>query len=199
MREALDAWFHVNQDYQGQDPHEYLPPIDLKDLNSHNCVVGHFGHEGQYLDQRYPQVFSGYRAAQRYRVFTFMRDPLKMRCSLYRHDLKLGVNRHPDMVSSIMSYNNYFARILHLDQGNWRATLERYFFIGNADDLQVSFDHLAELVNRPKVVLPKTNTTKRDASNTVAALSAAEIAAFKASNQLDYEIFDWVKKRLELM
>lgn len=195
VRKTLDSWFHVNLDYPQHGP----APIDLGTLNSHNCVIGHFGDTGYYLSERYPQVLGGFRAAQRYRVFSFVRDPLEMRCSLYRHNLKLGIGKgsHADMIATIMTLNNYLARILNVTKDNWQDTLQRYFFVGNADDLQNSFDLLADLIDRPRVDLPTLNTTQHDQGNTVASLSEAEIAAFKTSNQLDYAIYDWACERLD--
>ena len=197
VRQALKSWFHINNDYLDEHETKVTPPIDLGTLISHNCVSGHFGHDGQHLAQRYPQVFKGFNARRRYRVFTFIRNPLKMRCSLYRHDLKVGSVEHESLVTAIMSYNNYYARIMHIDERTWREQLDRYFFIGNADNLQESFDLLAEQIGKPKLVLPKSNTTKRGKSNTQDSLTEEQIAEFKAHNQLDYKIYEYVLARLD--
>lgn len=196
VREALENWFHVNDDHTLEGESEQ-PPIDLAELNSHNCISGHFGHEGHYIDQRYPKVFTGYRAAKRYRVFTFLRDPLEMRCSLYRHDVKLGRQQYPNLAAAIQPFNNYYSRILRVNESNWREKLDQYFFVGDADQLQMSFDILSQLINRPPVSLPKTNTTKVDLQSSVDSLTPTQVANFRAQNSLDYLMYQYVKGNLQ--
>ena len=196
VRAALDEWFAVNDDYTPPSLVEPQPPITLKSLSRNNCIAGHFGHEGHYLDQRYPALFAGFRAKHRYRVFSFLREPLQMRCSLYRHELKQGVAQAPDLASAIMTFPNYYSRILHVTEDTWRERLNAYFFIGDVDDLQDSFNVLAKLINKPEVMLPSVNTTVANRDDSLSALSQEQIEAFKAANALDYEIYRWARERL---
>ncbi len=196
MREALDNWFNVNCDYFIHEKENYVPPVDLGYVNTNNCIIGHFGHDGYFIDQRYPKIFKGFRARTRYRVFMFLRDPLKMRCSLHRHDLLVGINKEHNLASAIMTYNNYYSRILNVTESNWKKKLDRYFFIGMADDLQASFDLLGTLIGKPKIELPISNTTTRDYENSIESLSQAQIDEFKRANELDYKIFEYAKLRM---
>jgi hypothetical protein len=196
VRQALEQWFHVNDDYYNERADVNLPPIDLSTL-SLNCICGHFGHEGYFIDQRYPKIFTGFRAAKRYRAFMFLRDPLEMRCSLYRHEVKLGRQSSPDLATAIMLFNNFYARIINVDEGNWQQRIDQYFFVGLADDLQLSFDLLAKLLNKPHVVLPKTNTTIVEHASSAKSLTAEQTASFMSENALDYEIFQYVQNRVD--
>ena len=196
VREALENWFSVNDDYFDEDGATTLPPIDLKNLNRTNCISGHFGHEGYYIEQRYPQIFHGFKASQRYRAFMFLRDPLEMRCSLYRHEVKAGKAQHPDLATAIMPFSNFYSRIINVNEHNWKQRIDQYFFVGIADDLQLSFDLLADLAGKRRVKLPTSNTTTLAHSNSMHSLSDEEREAFKIANSLDYQIFDYAKAKL---
>jgi hypothetical protein len=197
VRDALESWFHVNDDYYNENTKSSSPPVDLKPTNSHNCISGHFGHNGFFIDQRYPNIFEGLRARKRYRVFMFLRDPLEMRCSLYRHALKIGKSEHADLASAIMPFNNYYARIIHVDEENWKKKIDQYYFIGVADaELQISFDLLARMIGKSRVELPKINTTHEEYKLSSKSLSELQIADFISANALDYKIFNYVKARI---
>lgn len=196
MREALEKWFHVNDDYYNESDQTINLPLDLGELNSSNCISGHFGHEGYSIDKRYPQVFSGFRASKRYRAFMFLRDPLAMRCSLFRHELKMAKSQHTELADAILPFNNYYARIINVTESNWQQRLDQYFFIGIADDLQLSFDLLAQSIGKPAIMLPTSNATKRSPGSSSDSLSSAQISKFKELNQLDYKIFNYAKQRM---
>jgi hypothetical protein len=198
VRDALESWFHVNDDYYNEPAKSSLPPVDLKLTNSQNCISGHFGHNGFFIDQRYPNIFEGLWARKRYRAFMFLRDPLEMRCSLYRHAIKTGTSKHPDLASAIKPFNNYYARIIDVNKENWKKKIDQYYFIGLADDqLQASFDLLAKMIGKPRVELPKMNTTHEEYKLASKSLSESQIADFRSANALDYKIFNYVKARIE--
>lgn len=196
VRRALEQWFHINNDYYSEYETVDTSPLDITKYNSANCVCGHFGHHGYHIYQRYPQIFDGYRATKRYRAFMFLRDPLEMRCSLYRHELKKGRARFPDLASAIMENNNYYARIMGVDWHHWQERFDDYFFVGDADQLQNSFDVLAELINKPKLQLPVTNTTTQKRETSIDSLSDYQIEEFKKANEIDYAMFDLASSRV---
>jgi hypothetical protein len=196
VRHALDRWFHVNDDYFDESGAVNNPPVDLTKVNTKNCISGHFGHKGYFIYQRYPKIFRGFRARQRYRAFMFLRDPLTMRCSLYRHQLKVGKTKHHDLATAIMPFNNYYARILHVNENNWKDRIDQYFFVGIADELQQSFDILGKLIGKPHIELPNTNTTQINQATSSEALTAEQVAKFKEENELDYKIFNYAKDRM---
>lgn len=197
VRVILDEWFHVYDDYFDIETREKVEPVALKFLNSEKCLVGHFGHDGYRLEQRYPEIFSDHNAHNRYRVFSFLRDPLQMRCSLFRHKRRNNQISTQTLAQSIMTHNNYFARIMGLNENDYREKLDRYFFIGLQEEMQASVDLLASIIGKPKVNIPVSNVTVRSSENRADALSSKEISEFKKENQLDYLIYDYVREGLE--
>jgi len=197
MREALNGWFTVNSDYFIREKDHYVPPVNLGHVNTNNCIIGHFGHPGYFIDERYPKIFKGFRARSRYRIFMFLREPLEMRCSLYRHDLLVGEDKQPNLAAAITTFNNYYSRILNVTENNWKKKLDRYFFIGMADDLQTSFDLLGSLIGKPKLDLPISNTTASNHETSIDSLSAEQIDDFKKANALDYQIFNYARQRMK--
>lgn len=194
---GLGKWFHLFTDYHDKSLAEPVERIDIKRLVNGMCVVGHFGHRGHYLHQRYPEMFTGRHAASRYRIFTIFRDPLDMRCSLYRHRLRENSNLETTLFESIMMQENYFSRFLQVNESNYRETMDRYFFIGIYEELQESFDKFADQVGVPRLVLSKENVTKVTKANSAASLTDEQIMAFKEANCLDYAIYDYAKQRYQ--
>ena len=105
VRRALEQWFYINNDYYTEHETVDTSPLDISTYNSGNCVCGHFGHHGYHIYQRYPQIFGGRKAAKRYRVFMFLRDPLKMRCSLSTSRITMATRRllHPRMYCDLQA------------------------------------------------------------------------------------------------
>ncbi len=203
----LEQWFCINTDYFNRNEkkpdvlhdnkiEDKYTPIDLSTLSRNNCVCGHFGHPAYHINERYPQVFSSFLSSYRYRVFSFLRDPLEMRCSLYRHQLKSGQLQADNLNDAIHINNNYYARIFRVNENNYKEKLDQYYFIGLADDLQNSFDQLAHKLKKPILSLPTINTSQNTNLSTSNELTAKQISDFKAVNSIDYEIYDYVKQRL---
>lgn len=82
MLKALANWFILVRDYQMQWNKDYPPITNLEKLTPWHCLCGHFEEDGYRLRQRYPEALS----SERYRVFTFIRDPLLVKLSLYRYE-----------------------------------------------------------------------------------------------------------------
>ena len=203
MVKALEQWFCVNTDYFNRNEkksdeiaNKHLA-IDLSSLSRNNCVCGHFGHPSYHIYERYPQVFDSFLASYRFRVFSFLRDPLEMRCSLYRHQQKSGQLQADSLNDAININNNYYARIFGVDESNFESFLNQYYFIGLADDLQSSFDKLAYQLKKPPIALPIINTSQGASSSTSTGLTSKQISDFKTANSLDYKIYNYVKKRLD--
>ena len=203
MVKALEQWFCVNTDYfnrnekKSDDITNKHLAIDLSSLSRNNCVCGHFGHPSYHIYERYPQVFNSFLASYRFRVFSFLRDPLEMRCSLYRHQLKSGQLQADSLNDAININNNYYARIFGVNENNFESFLNQYYFIGLADDLQSSFDILAHRLKKPPIILPIINTSQGVSSSISSDLTSKQISDFKTVNSLDYKIYNYVKKRLD--
>jgi len=159
-------------------------------------VIGHFGHHEYRLNYRYPQVLQSTLSKYRYRCFTFIREPLEMRCSLYRHQLIMNQEtKQFSLAEHLESVDNYTGRILNTTIENYKQVLDKYYFVGVADDLQMSFDLLAKRIRKPRLILPIINTTKKESDQVAESLTADQIAQFKHENKLDYLIYDYAKKR----
>lgn len=196
VRIVLNSWFHTYNDYYEPDEPP-IPPVDLKYLNSQKCLCGHFGHQDYRLDERYPQIFGSSKARKHFRVFSFLRDPLEMRCSLFRHKKAIRTENDETLAQGIMPLNNYYARIIGVNETDYQQKLDAYFFIGVQEELQSSFDTLASLIRKPKIQLPTENKSETDRKNSVEHLTPREIAQFKQANHLDYQIYDYAKRRLD--
>lgn len=195
---GLGKWFHLFTDYHDKSLAEPVERIDIKRLVHGMCVVGHFGHRDHYLHQRYPEMFTGRHAESRYRIFTIFRDPLDMRCSLYRHRLREKPDLETSLFESIMTQENYFSRFLQVNESSYKEAMDRYFFIGIYENLQESFDALADKVGVPRLVLSKENVTKVTTSSSADVLTNEQVSAFKEANRLDYAIYDYAKQRYQL-
>lgn len=114
-----------------------------------------------------------------------------MRCSLYRHQLKLGTQKHDRLAEAILPFNNYYARIFGITSENWQQRLDQYFFVGDADRLQESFDLFASMIDRDRVLLPTTNTTTAIQETSFDSLTSKQIKAFKEENALDYALYEY--------
>jgi hypothetical protein len=82
LNKVLDSWFTTVKDYRSGWSMNYPEKIDIGRLRSCHCLCGHFELDGYYLHQRYPEVFM----SSRYRVFTFVRDPLQVQLSLFWYE-----------------------------------------------------------------------------------------------------------------
>ncbi|HUO84126.1 MAG TPA: hypothetical protein VM534_03340 [Thermoanaerobaculia bacterium] len=190
VRKVLANWFVMVGDYRKGFSLEYPPAVDLSSLRSVHCLAGHFELEGYHLHQRYPAVLQ----SSRFRVFTFLRDPLDARISDYYYLRKknqpLG---NVPLREHILRSKNWFASILSCDETNYEEVLGRYFFIGIVEDLQRSVDLLAKLTGRDFVRVPNVNSSERDLQQNE--LSEADRRLFRERNQLDYAIYDYAVRR----
>lgn len=82
LLKALANWFILIKDFQTQWNMDYPPSAKLENLTPWHCLCGHFEEDGYRLRQRYPEALS----SDRYRVFTFIRDPLMVKLSLYWYE-----------------------------------------------------------------------------------------------------------------
>jgi len=194
---ALSNWFKLQTDYREELDTPDLPRVDLSEMINLHCIVGHFGDESYFLDVRYPEVFTTFMAKHKYRCFTFIREPLSMRCSLYRHESQKNNNAKGLSLFEHLCYiDNYTAAILNVNESNYKQRLDRYFFVGTADDLQLSFDHLARRLKKPKQTLARVNASNLESDMVADALNQEQIAEFERRNKLDYLIYEYAKTRM---
>lgn len=194
MISALRHWFFVVKDYMkyhhpGELPFFIRHPVKIQTLSSRHCLCGHFALPDTHLHKRYPGVWHD----KDFKIFTFIRDPLEVKISLYYFEKKRGQREGVSLAQHLLERENYIASILDCTIDNYKDVLDRYFFIGITEYLQSSLDKLADRVNKRKVKLPVLNLSHRDSQ--VSNLSPEMINRFKAANELDYRIYDYCLAR----
>jgi len=196
MVSALRSWFSMVKDYMRYYHPEELSffirrPVNIRKLRSRHCLSGHFALAETHLNTRYPAVWQN----RDYKIFTFIRDPLEVKISLYYFEKKRGQREGISLTQHLLERENYIASILDCTIDNYKDVLDRYFFIGITEHLQSSLDKLADLLNKRKVKLPVLNLSQRDSQ--VSNLSPGTINRFKAANELDYRIYDYCLARFQ--
>ena len=150
-RHAFKKWFRVVGDYRTDVSPEATEfflknTLDLSSLDEDCLLTGHFELEGAHLHQRYPEILSN----DRFRLITFVRDPLEVAQSLYFYE---RATRHPYPYHSLSerldSLENYMASIFPCTEDNYKSVIDRYFFVGLTECLQESFDILARMIDKP--------------------------------------------------
>ena len=183
---VLGRWFEVRRDYRQGWVQEFGPPLDLGALDGRHCLCGHFDAPGAGLDGRYPQV----RASARYRVFTFVREPLALVLSLYRYEGLLGLRRDDVLERYLMEHAGFLAAALGATADTWRPVLDRYFFIGVLERFDESVNRLAHRLGKPRVALPRLNTTDPyGRAPHIRRLSPQAIDGFRQASRIDYAIY----------
>ncbi len=190
VRRVLADWFTVVKDYSGGWDRDQPDPLNLADLTSIHCLCSHFL---PTLPERYPEISK----AERFRVFTFLRDPLQRALSLRRYEL---ANRpgagEDDQVLDIEKFlfrsENPMAKLLGATFDTYEAVLDQYIFVGIFEELQESMNRLADLLGKPTAMLPRLNVTQESKhSHEVHAISGDLLAMFQELHALDYLLYDY--------
>ena len=100
-----------------------------------------------------------------------------------------------DLEEHIMEETNFIAGVLDCTEENYKEVLERYFFIGITEHIQLSLDKLAVLLNKRKVKLPVLNRSQRDSQ--ISSLPPGMINRFKEANELDYRIYNYCLEKFK--
>lgn len=187
LQAALSSWFVIVGDYGSGWTGYYPERKNISALQPFHCLCGHYEVEGNYLYQRYPEVFT----SDRYRVITFVRDPLQVKMSLYRYELRNNVCNARDLEDHLFTRPNYIADRFYATPDNYREIIDRYFFIGLLEEGQASLDLLARMTGRPRQELPWENRTTANADADIAGLSAESLNRFRQENELDYLIYEY--------
>ncbi len=185
---AFGKWFRVVSDYRKDWTPEaneafVSNKLDLARLAENHMLAGHFEMDGAHLHQRYPEVLND----PEYRLITFVRNPIEIPQSMHHYAKK----KRPDYKTSsvarrVASRANFLADLLQCNEDNYRAVIDRYFFVGIVERLRESFDLLAHLLDKPPVDLPLMNDVPRTER-----LTEAEEEKFFEENQLDYDIYGY--------
>jgi len=152
--DALTRYFVILKDYHVgwssiDKPNVYQKycanPKNLDKIEPYQILVGHYLTEKSFFHQRYPNW-----EEKEYQVFTFFRDPLEQRISLYYYEMRNNrfSDSEPIEKHLLQNHKNYIARILPCDDSNYMEVLKRYFFIGIVEEYQESFDKLSQLIGK---------------------------------------------------
>ncbi len=197
--DALSNWFIVVKDYppgwsdrNNSKVYEKFcsSPKKINKLKDYHLLAGHYHVKNSFLHQRYPIFLED----RHYRIFTFLREPLELQISLYYYEIRNKIIPSDESLEKrLLLRKNYIAAIIPCDEFNYKEKLDYYFFIGLVEKYQESFDKLAELLDKPKLKLKTYNESLR----TKRKLSQNFISQFKELNQLDYQVYNYAKKKYE--
>ena len=193
--DALTHWFICIKDYPPpwgnlDKPQAYQRfcqnPKNLKKLHHYHILCGHYHLPGSFLFERYPQCLQ----ENRYRLITFLRDPLQVQLSLHYYELRnQRIDDKASLEKRLLERKNYLASVIPCNESNYQEALDGYFFIGLVEEFQESFDRLADLLNKPRVQLDVLNQSRR----TYKKLSPDFLSEFEDFNQLDYKIYNYAQ------
>jgi hypothetical protein len=197
VSKLLDSWFIIFRDYRVGSTLDYPEKFDLGSFRSWHCLCGHFELDGYYLHQRYPEVFLS--DSNRYRVFTFIRDPLQVQLSLYRYEMKSGVSNAKSVEEHLMLRPNYIAQRFPATFDNYKEVIDRYYFVGILEYAQESINLLSTISGKCPMPLPFMNRTQKIVRNEPGdgELSQDLVEQFKIDNALDYLIYDYCLERFK--
>jgi hypothetical protein len=197
----LRSIFRVTTDYVGapvaQEPERFetfkAKPLDLKVLNSRDCLSGHYNLHGIHLDERYPELES-----LEHRKFSILRDPFEAADSGVRFGMKRGWL--PSELAGdayrekIYNRANYFARTLRITEvGQIDDLFNRYWFIAPLDRVDHAMRILKNQTGKEGIVLPTLNTTPK--SEEIA--SSQTMQDFRELSYLDYAIYEKARLHFE--
>lgn len=201
---ALEKWFAMEDEFMYDvknnsnnfELNSFIKhKLNLDNISSDTCIRGHYHDDGFFIHQRYPEAIT---RNKEFKIFTFIRDPLSVRISLYFYLNKEGVYyNNVSLVNSVINFKNILSYWLPCDESNYKEILDRYFFIGIVEKMQESFDKLADITGKKRITVPTFNTTKKDAQ--ISELTPEIIDKFKKKNHLDYLIYNYCLEKFSKM
>ncbi len=185
---AMRQWFRLRLDYRppwaaGQRLDRFRNrPLRLDRINPGTVISSHFEVEGCFLHQRYPEVLTD----PRFRLITFVREPLELRLSLLRYELDHRLPGSEGLLEErLLGRRNWLAERFPLTADDMESVLDRYHFIGRMDDLQGSWDALSAWLGKPKILLRHLNRSTSRAFP----LSDELTARFRTTHALDEVVY----------
>lgn len=191
---VLNKWFVTIQDYRHGLTNSFPKKVNLDSLRSCHCLCGHFELEGNYLHQRYPESL----ISPRYKLFTFVRDPLQVQFSLFRYEKMHNRSKVASIKEHLLLRPNYMANRFPATFENYKEVIDRYFFVGILEDSQLSMNILASLIGKPFHPMPWINRSVKDQNSYIETEEVSQeiVAQFREDNALDYLIYDYCVAKL---
>jgi len=189
IHNALKNWFNVEFDHLVEPDNvnnfsKYR--YNLENITSDTCIVGHFAQEGIFVHQRYPEIQD---KNSRIKVFTFVRDPLQFSISFYYYTLGKGKFQNIKLQEHLEYQKNFLSYFLNCDESNYKKVMDQYFFIGITEQMQLSFDKMANILNKKRVFVPYVNKSEKDSQ--ILELNEKFKENFRKRNDLDYKIYEY--------
>lgn len=191
----LSSWFSLVPDYRQGWTSGYQHRLNLDRLTPKHCLCGHFELEGHHLAQRYPGLLEN----SGFWVFSFIRDPLEVKMSLYRYETKNNVTKPRTIEKHLSTRKNYLAGVLGVGRDDFKNVLDKYAFIGVLEESALSVELLAWLLKKNKAGLPWENKTSIDEKRSQDTLPDQMVQQFKEENDLDYAIYNYAVERLKTL
>lgn len=191
----LSGWFKLVPDYRQNWTSSYQDRLNLDCLTPGHCLCGHFEIDGYHLAQRYPGLLEN----PRFWVFSFIRDPLEVKISLFRYEAKHNVTKPRTIEKHLSTRKNYLAGILGVGWDDFQIVLDKYAFIGVLEESALSVEMLAWLLKKNKTELSWENKTIGDKNHSQEALPSLIVQQFKEENSLDYAIYNYAVARFKTL
>jgi hypothetical protein len=189
----LASWYRPVHDYRQNWTSSYQNRLNLDYLTPGQCLCGHFELDGYHLAQRYPGLLEN----PRFWVFSFIRDPLEVKMSLFRYEAKNNVTKPRTIEKHLSTRKNYLANVLGVGWDDFKTVLDKYAFIGVLEESALSFEMLAWLLKKNKTELPWENKTLGGEERSQDALPSLIVQQFKEENGLDYAIYNYAVERFK--
>jgi hypothetical protein len=133
-------------------------PVALESLPPGSVLMGHYTAPGGRLHERYPIA----TLSPRYRLVTILRDPWSWACSHLRY---FGVRQlECERVEEVLDkLSGTYARALNVPALTPSAALDRYWFVGTVERIQVACDCLLAELGKPRAALERINPSSKRA------------------------------------
>lgn len=193
VTEVLRSWFNIVNDHfvTFDELEEYKNRrIDLKNLKAGDCVVGHYAVEGTYLFERYPELIGD---PSRFRIITFLRDPLEFCISFYFYSKKEG--RTNQTLREFLESNRNLIAYYFPCYYDCKEVMNRYYFIGIAERMEESLGKPAAMLNKDMPEIRKLNETERDKELEITDDSFRKW--FRTYNDIDCRIYEYACSLLD--
>lgn len=184
--------FQVFKDYRMGWENKAPKAFNVKNFDNTICISGHFDYPGaQSPEERYGDQMKLYN--KRFRKITFLRDPFKLRVSLFNYlEQNNAVDRDTTIEDFLLRDKNFLAQALNCNETNYQEAIDKYFFIGFAENFDESLQKLSELLGTRNYTFESRNISKIKNS-----IDEALEDQFYLMNRLDYKIYEYAKSRFK--
>ncbi|WP_299950328.1 glycosyltransferase [uncultured Ruegeria sp.] len=196
LKRVFGSWFDMVEDYRAPWAYIMPPKLDLDTLGPNAMLCGHFAADWAPLLERYPQTAEPVR----WRKITFLRDPLERAISIHAYEKKLRLEYDQTyeplpLGEYLRSNEGIFLTHFECNESDWQKALDSYWFIGTLERMPECLNYLAAALGKSAPdLLPHDNASPRTEK-----VTDEDIAIFRANNAIEFEIYDAVAARLDVL